>query len=315
MFCWLPARRCCPGRAPVAAIDSGYEAPLRPPLGRLGALAATVFDARIAPSAATTRRVLNTACPGGPVDLLGSIGPGPRPSQRTARTPGLTPRRDPGRPSAGRGSGADLTFTPLRVPDKTNKPHASASWIVLDGLWEIAKPLIPAQGVWPQGGGTQGTPDETLSAAIAHLWSPTVSGAGCRSACTYQCRRLTAGSRHGPGPASGAARTTPCCTGSTTSASATSPASLRRPRVISPSDAFRPEAHSWRPWSSPHVRTTPRFPASAIHGPPASSASAGHPARISCPGLPKGFRSARSTPVTVSSTSGHTPLPGCGESA
>jgi len=31
--------------------------------------------------------------------------------------------------------------------------------------------LIPAQEVWPQGGGTQGTPDEALSAAIGHLVS------------------------------------------------------------------------------------------------------------------------------------------------
>ncbi|MFH8288616.1 hypothetical protein [Streptomyces sp. NPDC018059] len=32
---------------------------------------------------------------------------------------------------------------------------------VPDGLWGIAKPLIPPSGVRPQGGGTQDTPDET----------------------------------------------------------------------------------------------------------------------------------------------------------
>jgi transposase len=36
------------------------------------------------------------------------------------------------------------------------------SWIVPDGLWEIAEPLIPPSKVRPQGGGTQDTPDETL---------------------------------------------------------------------------------------------------------------------------------------------------------
>ncbi|MFI5977976.1 IS5/IS1182 family transposase, partial [Streptomyces sp. NPDC051452] len=32
------------------------------------------------------------------------------------------------------------------------------SWIVPDGLWEIAKALIPPSRVRPQGGGTQDTP-------------------------------------------------------------------------------------------------------------------------------------------------------------
>lgn len=42
------------------------------------------------------------------------------------------------------------------------------SWIVPDGLWEIAEPLIPPSKVRPQGGGTQDTPDETLFAAIIY---------------------------------------------------------------------------------------------------------------------------------------------------
>ncbi len=40
------------------------------------------------------------------------------------------------------------------------------SWIVPDGLWEIARPLIAEQRTRPQGGGTQNTPDETVFAAI-----------------------------------------------------------------------------------------------------------------------------------------------------
>ncbi|MGY4984768.1 IS5 family transposase [Streptomyces nigrescens] len=51
------------------------------------------------------------------------------------------------------------------------------SWIVPDGLWEIAKPLIPPSRVRPQGGGTQDTPDETLFAAIVYVM---VSGCAWR---------------------------------------------------------------------------------------------------------------------------------------
>jgi hypothetical protein len=43
------------------------------------------------------------------------------------------------------------------------------SWIVPDGLREIAKPLIPPSRVRPQGSGTQETPDETLFAAISYV--------------------------------------------------------------------------------------------------------------------------------------------------
>lgn len=50
--------------------------------------------------------------------------------------------------------------------------------IVPDGLWEIAKPLIPPSKVRPQGGGTQDTPDETLFAAIVYIL---VSGCAWRS--------------------------------------------------------------------------------------------------------------------------------------
>jgi hypothetical protein len=38
------------------------------------------------------------------------------------------------------------------------------SWVVPDGLWEIAKPLIPPSKVRPQGGGTLGTPVELATA-------------------------------------------------------------------------------------------------------------------------------------------------------
>ena len=49
------------------------------------------------------------------------------------------------------------------------KGRGTWSGIVPDGLWEIAKPLIPPSRVRPQGGGTQDTPDETLFAAIVYV--------------------------------------------------------------------------------------------------------------------------------------------------
>ncbi|MEU2494018.1 IS5 family transposase [Streptomyces sp. NPDC007883] len=52
------------------------------------------------------------------------------------------------------------------------------SWIVPDGLWEIAKPLIPPSKVRSQGGGTQDTPDETLFAATVYVL---VSGCAWRA--------------------------------------------------------------------------------------------------------------------------------------
>lgn len=52
------------------------------------------------------------------------------------------------------------------------------SWIVPDGLWEIAEPLIPPSKVRPRGGGPQDTPDETLFAAIIYVL---VSGCAWRA--------------------------------------------------------------------------------------------------------------------------------------
>jgi hypothetical protein len=38
-------------------------------------------------------------------------------------------------------------------------------WIVPDGLWEIARPLLPAVRVRPQGGGVANIDDEAVFAA------------------------------------------------------------------------------------------------------------------------------------------------------
>ncbi|MFH8470831.1 IS5 family transposase [Streptomyces sp. NPDC017991] len=52
------------------------------------------------------------------------------------------------------------------------------SWIVPDGLWQLARPLIPKDRVRPQGGGTRTTPDETRFAAIIYVL---VSGCAWRA--------------------------------------------------------------------------------------------------------------------------------------
>ncbi|GHC80752.1 hypothetical protein GCM10010309_55990 [Streptomyces violaceochromogenes] len=54
------------------------------------------------------------------------------------------------------------------MPDLGRCP-SGAHLHVPDGLWEIAKELIPPPKVRPQGGGTQDTPDETLFAAIGYV--------------------------------------------------------------------------------------------------------------------------------------------------
>ncbi|MFE6946649.1 IS5 family transposase [Streptomyces chartreusis] len=54
----------------------------------------------------------------------------------------------------------------------------SWAWIVPDGLWEIAEPLIPPSKVRPQGGGTQDMTDQTLFAAIIYVL---VSGCAWRA--------------------------------------------------------------------------------------------------------------------------------------
>jgi transposase len=42
-------------------------------------------------------------------------------------------------------------------------------WIVPEGLWEIARSLLPQSRVRPQGGGTQNAPDEDVFAAIVYV--------------------------------------------------------------------------------------------------------------------------------------------------
>ncbi len=86
------------------------------------------------------------------------------------------------------------------------------SWIVPDGLWEIAKPLIPPSKVRPQGGGTQDTPDETLfaGAAVGRLPKgghvPSAAGAdgvGASGSCQVSGSNVDMAVRSGARPSDG----------------------------------------------------------------------------------------------------------------
>ncbi len=91
-------------------------------LARLGARCATAFAVRIAPSAATIRRVITSVCPGGLADLLGCDPTG----AGTVAVDGKTARgsRQGNKPAThllAALTGTGQTLTQLRVPDKTNE--------------------------------------------------------------------------------------------------------------------------------------------------------------------------------------------------
>ncbi|MEV7004433.1 transposase [Streptomyces sp. NPDC093982] len=50
-------------------------------------------------------------------------------------------------------------------------------WIVPDGLWELAKPLLPLARVRPQGGGVANIDDEACLPRSCTCWSAAVHGA------------------------------------------------------------------------------------------------------------------------------------------
>ncbi len=70
-----------------------------------------------------------------------------------------------------------------RVPDGVSSVvrgmrGSQWSWIVPEGLWEVARPLLPAVSVRPQGGGKQSASDEAVFAAVVYVL---VSGCAWRS--------------------------------------------------------------------------------------------------------------------------------------
>ncbi|MCX5426179.1 ISAs1 family transposase [Streptomyces sp. NBC_00078] len=110
------------GARSFTAIGQWAKAAPQTALARLGARVATVFSVRVAPSAATVRRVLNAVCPGGLADLLGTDPAG----AGTLAVDGKTARgsRTVTSPAAhllAAMTGAGQTVTQLRVPDKTNE--------------------------------------------------------------------------------------------------------------------------------------------------------------------------------------------------
>ena len=103
------------------------------------------------------------------------------------------------------------------------------SWIVPDGLWGIAKPLILPSRVRPQGGGTQDTPDETVFAAITY-----VLVSGCAWRALPPCFGISKSTAHrgfcsGRGPGCGAGCTRRSCTAWTMLACSTCPMSCSTP--------------------------------------------------------------------------------------
>lgn len=110
------------GARSFTAIGQWAKAAPQTALARLGARVDTVFGVRVAPSAATVRRVLNAVCPGGLTDLLGTDPAG----AGTLAVDGKSARgsRTVTGPAAhllAAMTGAGQTVTQLRVPDKTNE--------------------------------------------------------------------------------------------------------------------------------------------------------------------------------------------------
>ncbi|MFE7245856.1 ISAs1 family transposase [Streptomyces sp. NPDC057580] len=110
------------GARSFAAIGQWASSAPQDTLARLGARTTTVFNVRIAPSAATIRRVLNAACPGGLADLLGHDPAG----AETLAVDGKSARGSrhgeiPAAHLLAAVTGVGRVVTQLRVPSKTNE--------------------------------------------------------------------------------------------------------------------------------------------------------------------------------------------------
>lgn len=110
------------GARSFAAIGQWARNAPQDTLARLGARTTTALNVRVAPGAATIRRILNTACPGGLADLPGCDPAGADclavdgKSARGSRH-GDIPAAHP----LAAVTGVGLAVTQLRVPDKTNE--------------------------------------------------------------------------------------------------------------------------------------------------------------------------------------------------
>ncbi|WP_224281090.1 transposase family protein [Streptomyces sp. LS1784] len=118
----LAASAVVAGARSYAAIGQWSTSAPQQALARLGARVAGVLGVRVAPSAATIRRIVNLVCPGGLADLTGAD-PGGADSVsvdgKAAR--GSRLGRTPAAHLLAAMTGDGRTITQLRVPDRTNE--------------------------------------------------------------------------------------------------------------------------------------------------------------------------------------------------
>jgi predicted transposase YbfD/YdcC len=126
------------GARSFAAIGQWTRNAPQQALARLGARVNTVLGVRMAPSAATLRRVIILVCPGGLADLLGCDPAG----TDTLAVDGKTARgsRTAHTPAAhllAAMTGSGMTVTQLRVPGKTNEITCFAALLAPYDLAEV----------------------------------------------------------------------------------------------------------------------------------------------------------------------------------
>jgi predicted transposase YbfD/YdcC len=110
------------GARSFAAIGQWAGSAPQDTLARLGARTATALCVRLAPSAATIRRLINDTCPGGLADLLGHDPAGTDTLAVDGKTARGSRRSDtPAAHLLAAMTGTGMTVTQLRVPDKTNE--------------------------------------------------------------------------------------------------------------------------------------------------------------------------------------------------
>ncbi|MFE9255130.1 ISAs1 family transposase [Streptomyces sp. NPDC006879] len=117
----MPPPRCAGARSYTAIGQWSATAPQRA-LARLGARVVGVLGVRVAPSAATIRRVIGLVCPGGLAGLTGADPGGAKSLAVDGKTAhGCRHGRTPAAHLLAAMTGDGRTVTQLRVPDKTNE--------------------------------------------------------------------------------------------------------------------------------------------------------------------------------------------------
>lgn len=126
------------GARSFAAIGQWAEGAPQETLARLGVRATGVFAIRVAPSAATVRRLLNAVCPGGLADLLGTDPAGANTLAVDGKsTRGSRTLDSPAVHLLAAMTGDGQTVTQLPVPDKTNEITCFADLLEPFGLASV----------------------------------------------------------------------------------------------------------------------------------------------------------------------------------